>query len=290
MNFVKEIQKASQSSSLRLSLPNKILFLAVGILLTVLIYYSFVKSPVNTVVGLILFIAGLAMLSKNKIAYQRKNELINRNTATPILNSGIINVNDNSGLNIQDNYIKQYITIEDRQVEIADDVSQTFNEFRDILVHSIAQSSNPLNEISEFAQKLTEELHKHPEVKLRLNADRNIHEQELVNNILKLLLTQNHYHQIQKLNTSSDLVYLEYLNDDEEFYDRQIIIYKGYKIHLHKDQRNRWHYKIQRSDLSCLTKNKSRGFLYREHALAAAKRKIRKDKFINWDFSTNLPI
>lgn len=287
MYFLREIQKASQSSSLRLSL--RIIFFAVGILLTILIYYLFVKSPVNTVLGLVLFVTGLAM-SKNNIAYQSKNELISRNTATPILNnSGIINVNDNSDLNISDSYMEQYITIEDRQVEIGDDVSQAFHEFRDILVHSIAQSSNPLDAVSEFAQNLTEELHKHPEVKLRLNADRNINEQELVNNIIKLLLTQNHYHQIQKLNPSSDLVYLEYLNDDEEFYDRQIIIYKGYKIHLHKNQNNRWHYKIQRNDLSFLTKNKSRRFLYREHALAAAKRKIRRDKFINWDFSTNLP-
>ncbi len=285
MYFVREIQKASQSSSLRLSL-RKILFLAIGILLTILIYYSFTKSPANTVIGLILFLAGLAMLSKNQIAYQNKNELISRNAANSILNnSGIIDVNDNSRLNIQNSYIKQYITIENRQVEIADDVSQTFNEFRDILVENIAQSSNPLNAISEFAQKLTEELHQHPEVKLRLNADRNIHEQELVSNIVKLLLTQNHYNQIQKLNTSSDLVYLEYLNDDEDFYDRQIIIYKGYKIHLHKNQNNRWHYQIQRSDLSVLTKNKSRRFFYREHALAGAKRKIKKDKFINWDYS-----
>jgi hypothetical protein len=278
MYFVREIQKASQSSSLRLSLRNKIIFLAIGILLTILIYYSFKKSPFNTVIGLILFLAGIAMLSKNKITSQRKNELVSRNLSTQILN--------NSDLNLQHSYMKQYITIENRQVEIADDVSETFNEFREILVHNIAESSNPLNAISEFAQKLTEELHQHPEVKLRLNADINIHEQELVNNIVKLLLTQNHYHQIQKLNTSSDLVYLEYLNDDEEFYDRQTIIYKGYKIHLHKNQNNRWHYKIQRSDLSLVTKNKSRRFLYREHALAAAKKKIRKDKFINWDYST----
>lgn len=290
MYFVREIQKALQSPSLRLSLRNNILFLATGILLTILIYYSFTKSPANTVIGLILFLAGIAMLSKNKIVYQNKNELISRNAANSILNnSGIIDLNDNSRLNVQNSYIKQYITIEDRQVEIADDVSQTFNKFRDILVENIAQSSNPLDAISEFSQKLTEELHQHPEIKLRLNADRNIHEQELVSNIVKLLLTQNHYHQIQKLNTSSDLVYLEYLNDDEEFYDRQIIIYKGYKIHLQKNKNNRWHYKIQRNDLSLLTKNKSRRFLYREHALAAAKRKIRKDKFINWDLSTNLP-
>jgi hypothetical protein len=241
-------------------------------------------------VGLLLFIAGIAMLSKNNIANQNRNELISRNTATQISNnSDIINVNDNSKLNTQDSSIKQYITIENHQVIINDDISETFNEFRDILVHSIAQSSNPLEAASDFTRKLAEELHKHPEVKLQLNADRNIDERELANNILKLLLTQNHYHQLQKLNSSSELVYLEYLNDDEEFYDKQIIIYKGYKIHLHKNQNNRWHYKIQRSDLSWLTKNKSRRFLYREHALAAAKRKIRRDKFIDWNFSTKLP-
>ncbi len=299
MYFVRErLQKAWLSLNFRLSLPVMVIFFSLGALLTVLIYYSFTKSPINTVAGLILFSVGIAMLFKDSIAACRKKESIGRNTATSILNnSGIVNLSDNYNLNIQGNTtlsacqehrMSKYITIQDRQVEIGDDISQTFNEFRDILMHSIAQSPNALDAISEFAKKLAEELHKYPEVKVRLNTDRNINEQELANNILKLLLTQNHYHQIQKLSTKSDLVYVEYINDDDELYDRQTVVYKGYKIHLHKDQNNRWHYKIQRNDLSFLTKNKSRRFFYREHALAAAKKKIRRDKFNNWNDSINL--
>lgn len=299
MYFVrKRLQKAWLSSNFKLSLPVMVTFFTLGALLTVLIYYSFTKNPINTVAGLILFLVGIVMLFKDSITCGQK-EFIGRNATTSILNtSEIVNFSDNYNLNIQgdstfsscqEHSMSKYITIQDRQVEIGDDISQTFNEFRDILMHSIAQSPNALEAISEFAKKLAEELHKYPELKVRLNSDRNVNEQELANNILKLLLTQNHYHQIQKLSAKSDLVYVEYINDDDELYDRQTVIYKGYKIHLHKDQNNRWHYKIQRNDLSLLTKNKSRRFFYREHALATAKRKIKKDKFNKWDFSTKLP-
>ncbi len=73
MYFLRErLQKAWLSLNFRLSLPVMVIFFILGALLTVLIYYSFTKNPINTVAGLILFLVGIAMLFKGSIAYGKK--------------------------------------------------------------------------------------------------------------------------------------------------------------------------------------------------------------------------
>ncbi|MHC5833892.1 MAG: hypothetical protein ACYT04_000000102295, partial [Nostoc sp.] len=66
-------------------------------------------------------------------------------------------------------------------------IIETFDQFRDILVQSITQSSNALESISEFAKELTEELRNHPEVKVCFGVDEDISAQELANKVIAAL-------------------------------------------------------------------------------------------------------
>ncbi len=84
------------------------------------------------------------------------------------------------------------ITIGKRDVEInPNDIVEILGELKDILTTSIAQSSNLLQAISTFTEELVEAFRKTPELKAHFNGDDDTSEDELVNSIMKLLLTNN---------------------------------------------------------------------------------------------------
>lgn len=155
------------------------------------------------------------------------------------------------------------IRIGNREVEInPNDIVETFDEFRDILARSIAQSSNALEAISKFAKELTEELRNRPELKVCFDVNENISEQELVKKIFINLLTQV-YDQIsktnqsdlivqpdliQKINISKGSVFIEHFEVDEN--NQHNFMYKGYTVNLSYKSSKGWRYIIKRSDSS----------------------------------------
>jgi hypothetical protein len=201
---------------------------------------------------------------------------------------------DSIGRDLITNNIKK-ITVGNREVGInPNNIVETFDEFRDILAQSIAQSSNALEAISKFTKELTEELRHRPEVKVCFDVDGNIDEQELVKKIFVDLLTQTSDpiseidksnliikpDQIQKVNISNSSEFIErfeYCGNDE--YDA---VYKRYTVHLFQEQSKGWLYKIRRSNSSILersNKNRSRNIYF---ALGRAINEIDKELKINW--------
>ncbi|WP_138504453.1 hypothetical protein [Nostoc sp. PA-18-2419] len=287
----------------RLSLKDKIICLTVGILLiAALIYDLFIINPYATIAGLILILLSIFLPWRNKALSQRHIKQITRTpkiyrlSKTQKTNQTIIdtkggNYNENfQGNYIEGDYINQHVTIQDRQVELNSNISHTLDEFREILNQIVVQSSNPIEGISKFAQELAEELRNHPEVKEYFNANEDNSEQELVNIILKLLLTQNNCYKLNNVNTNSDFYSIEYFEDDYDEYekDRCILSYKGYTIYIAKDQNDWWHYRIKRNDLSFLKISLFDSHSYsKELAISNAKKKVDEERFNNWQNSNS---
>ncbi len=186
------------------------------------------------------------------------------------------------------------ITVGNRKLEInPNDIIKTFDELRDILAQSIAQSSNALEAISEFINELTEEFRNRPEVKVCFSVDGNINEEELVKKIFKYLLNQG-YDQISKINQSNLIVrpelqkknisnssefieHFEYCGNDE--YD---VVYKKYTIHLFQEQSKGWLYKIRRSNSPILERGKITHSCNIYFAIGRAVKQIDKELKNNW--------
>lgn len=249
-------------------------------LILALIHTTFSINPVSTTLGLTLFISGI--LYSIFLYFKNKNSV----KITPILmpvkqinltpnhqrtvNTSGGSYNENIGRDFigRDSINKNIknIHIGNREVEInPNNITATFDDFKDILTQSITQSSDALNAISEFARQLTEELRKSPEVKVSFGVDENINEQELINKIFINLLTKtsnqiseiNQNYQISRItqpeqtekinisNSSGFIERFESLGNNE--YE---ISYRKYTIYLFQEKRKRWLYRIIRRDLS----------------------------------------
>ncbi|MGB3758526.1 MAG: hypothetical protein WBA07_19460 [Rivularia sp. (in: cyanobacteria)] len=197
------------------------------------------------------------------------------------------------------------ITINNKQVEISSDISQTLGDFKDILNEMMDKSPNPVDVISQFAKELTEELCKQPELKISFNAEEYSSEKELANKIIIDLLTKSYDEisqinqviqtsitrtdqasQIQKVNNSNVLEYTYYIPNENEYNnDRDNIPYKEYAIYLAKDHENMWHLDIKRENDSSLDLSKQRRFSSKDNAIGTAKKKIDKDRMAIWKTS-----
>ncbi|MCC5653932.1 hypothetical protein LC609_29975 [Nostoc sp. XA013] len=193
------------------------------------------------------------------------------------------------------------ITVGNREVEINPNyIVDTFDEFRDILTQSITQSSNALEAISEFAKELTEELRKHPEVKVCFGVDENISVEELLNKIFIDLVNKNYeqsnesypitritYDQIKKINNFSNLAYIEqFESNGNGEYD---LLYRGYTVHLFLEQSKWWLYRIRRSNSSIFEHSNTRRSRNIYFAIGRAIDQIEKEIEINWKNSMSNP-
>ncbi|MHC5934169.1 hypothetical protein [Nostoc sp.] len=171
-------------------------------LLLTLIHSTFNINIVSTIVGLTLFFSGflldifLHLNNQNRLKCQVKLVQIKQIIPT----SSHQTIIDTKGGNLKQNIaghlvgrdavtknIKN-ISVGNREVGInPNNIIETFDQFRDILVQSITQSSNALESISEFAKELTEELRNHPEVKVCFGVDEDISAQELANKVIAAL-------------------------------------------------------------------------------------------------------
>ncbi|MBD2567269.1 hypothetical protein [Anabaena lutea] len=192
-------------------------------------------------------------------------------------NGGNYNKNIN-GNYIQRDYIDQSITIGGQKVEISSDISQTIYDFKDILTEMIAKSSDPRKAISEFTEELVQELRRNPEAKINFSVQYDSSEEELVNNIIRILLTQDSS-ELENINVSNGLMNIKPIDnqyDSEKDYKNNIP-YRGYTIELLNGINNRWIYKIKRKDNTFL-ENIKRGGSYREEtAITKAKKEIDKE-------------
>lgn len=197
------------------------------------------------------------------------------------------------------------ITINNKQVEISSDISQTLGDFKDIINEMMDKNPNPVDVISQFAKELTEELCKQPELKISFNAEEYSSEKELANKIIIDLLTKSYDEisqinqviqtsltrtdqasQIQKVNNSNVLEYTYYIPNENEYNnDRDNILYKEYTIYLAKDHENMWHLDIKRENDSPLDLSKQRRFSSKDNAIGTAKKKIDKDRMAIWKIS-----
>lgn len=237
-----------------------------------LIHAAFTINIFFAIGGLTLFLSGalLHFRSKEMIKAQAKLLEINQIEVIPNNQRNISTSGGNYNENIGRDYIGRdsvtknikNITLGDREVKIDPNyLVDTFDEFRDILTQSITQSSNALEAISEFANQLTEELRKQPEVKSYFNVDRDISAQELVNKIFLDLLNTDYEqineiypvtrissNQIQSINNFSESAYIErFESNGNNEYD---FLYKDYTVHLFLDQSRMWNHRIRRPDSS----------------------------------------
>jgi Ca2+/Na+ antiporter len=282
--FREKLQSASLSFYRRWSLRDKIICSTLGILLFVLIYYSFTVNYVNALLGLILFFSGIFLLFKYNNARQKTSKVAVKNPATSMFSNPTKIETQDGSFSVT---IPEYINIQNHQIKIASDISKTLDDLGDVFNQMIALAPSPVEAIKEFSEELTQELCKQPEIKVSFDVYGDINEQELVNKIIKILLAPKFY-PIKKIDADGDLINIEYLEEDEEC--ESIVIYKGYKIHLHKNQNNRWHYRIQNRTLSFLEiKRKWRRYIKKENAIAQAKKQIKEDMFKNWKNSIDIP-
>ncbi len=173
------------------------------------------------------------------------------------------------------------ITVGNREVEInPDDIVETFGELKDMLTTSIAQSSNLLEAISIFMEDLSKAFRNSPELKVYFNADNDTSEDELVNSIMKLLLT-NDYSQIENMNADGEILnmskQLVKVENNSENRFKESKSYKGYTIDLLKGNHDRWIYKIKRSDSSFIEDEERGGSYKKETAIKKAEREINKE-------------
>jgi hypothetical protein len=267
-------------------------------------------------VGLTLILSGIFLqfrnqfLAKNQPKLAPIKQIIPTSNQQRTINTKGGNYNEKVGRDyIEGDYVKKYINIKNKQVEISSDISETLGDFKDILNEMIVKSSDPVEAISQFARELAEELRKQPEVKASIDDKDDSSEQELANKIIIDLLTKsydqisqineitqitrteqiNQSSQIQKVNNSSTLEYTYYTPNEENEYnnDRCIILYNEYTIYLAKDHENMWNLEIQREDGSPLDLSKQRRFSSKDNAIGTAKKKIDKDRIANWKSSIN---
>lgn len=278
-------------------------------LLLALIHNTLNINIVSTIVGLTLFLSGfildIFLHLKNQNRLKRQLKLVPIKQILPASNHQI--TIDTNGGNFEQNIARDFIardavtkntkniTVGNKEVEInSNNIIKTFDDFKDILVQSITQSSNALESISEFAKELTEELRNRPELKVCFSVDENISAQELVNKIFIDLLTQN-YNQVSKKNQSDLIIqpdkiedinisnssgFIEYFKScGNNEYD---VVYKIYTIHLFQEEFKWWRYKIRRSDSSLLerTNRKRSGNIYL--AIGKAIIEIEKELTNNW--------
>ncbi|MEH1869937.1 hypothetical protein [Nostoc sp.] len=257
-----------------------ILFSCCISLLLALIHSRFNINIVKTIVGLTLFLSGFLLdifsYLNNQKKLKRQVKLVPLRQTIPASKHQIVFDTKGGDLeqNIRGNFIgrdainnTKNITIRDRKVEVnPNNIINTFDEFRDILVQSINQSSDASVAISEFAKELTDQLRNQPEVKSCFGVDENISLQELIKEIFIDLLTKS-YNQIGKeyssnlivkpdtiepINISNTSQFIEYFRDcGNNEYD---VIYQSYTIHLFQDELKWWRYKIKRSDSSFIEK------------------------------------
>ncbi len=305
---------------LRIKLRNSlliILFYSFCIsLLFALIHATFSINTIKSLVGLTLILSGIFLqfrnqfLAKNQPKLAPIKQIIPTSNQQRTINTKGGNYNEKVGRDyIEGDYVKKYINIKNKQVEISSDISETLGDFKDILNEMIVKSSDPVEAISQFARELAEELRKQPEVKASIDDKDDSSEQELANKIIIDLLTKsydqisqineitqitrteqiNQSSQIQKVNNSSTLEYTYYTPNEENEYnnDRCIILYNEYTIYLAKDHENMWNLEIQREDGSPLDLSKQRRFSSKDNAIGTAKKKIDKDRIANWKSSIN---
>lgn len=278
-------------------------------LILALIHTVFTINIIFSIFGLTLFLSGIFLELRNKIIEKTQfrlvptKQIISTEKRTIDTNGG--NYNETIGRDYVDddsvtNNIKN-ITIGNREVEINPNyIVDTFDEFRDILTQSITQSSNALEAISEFAKELTEELRKHPEVKVCFGVDENISVEELLNKIFIDLLNKNYeqsnesypitritYDQIKKINNFSNLAYIEqFESNGNGEYD---LLYRGYTVHLFLDQSKWWLYRIRRSNSSIFEHSNTRRSRNIYFAIGRAIDQIEKEIEINWKNSMSNP-
>lgn len=182
------------------------------------------------------------------------------------------------------------ITIGNREVEInPNNIYQTFEKLRDILAQSIAQSSDALEAISDFARELTEELRNRPDVKIYLDGDKNINEQESIKRIFKFLLTHIDAvientpmvksEIIQQINSSDDSAFIE--NFEKSTSNSYDFSYKNYSVSLSYKSSRGWRYKIKRPNGNSEMKSQTLHSRNVYYAIARAVEQI-DDEIDDW--------
>ncbi|MBW4426964.1 MAG: hypothetical protein KME50_21590 [Nostoc desertorum CM1-VF14] len=278
-------------------------------LLLALIYRTFNINIIQTIGGLTSLFSGLLL---DLILYLNNQKKLKRQAKIIPIQQRIFTskhqiIIDTGGGDLEQKIARDFIggnatinntkniTVKDRKVEInPNNITNTFDDFRDILVQSINQSSDALEAISEFAKELTEQLRNQPELKSSFGVDDNISIQKLVKEIFIDLLTNN-YNQIGKeypsnlivkpaaiepISISSSSQFIEYFSDcGNNEYD---VIYKNYTIHLFQDELKWWRYKIKRSDTSFIERTNRKRSRNIYLGIGKAIIEIEKELTNNW--------
>jgi hypothetical protein len=276
-------------------------------LLIALIHASFSINVFLAILGLTLLLSGGFLEVINKDMFKLQSRLLEINKIEEIgINSRNINTKGNYNENIGRDYIGgdsinkniKNVTVGGREVTVNPNyILDTFEDFKDILTESINQTSNALDAISEFANQLTEEIRKQPEVKCCFNMDKNVSAEELTKKIFLFLLNGDYddsnesypvininSNEIEKFNNANKSVYIESFQNN--WNGKYIFSYKNYVVELFQEQNKMWHHKIIRSDKSLLKYSDRRSSnIY--FAIGRAIDTIEKEIVLKWKNNLN---
>lgn len=301
----------------------KVIFYALCFSLAIaLIHEVLTLNVVQAIVGLTLSFAGAFLLfyknklnkkevkfiaadkitetSEDRINYHTNNTYYNReirteyfreNSIQPIekrivdIDNAPYNENINGDFIGRDSVANtKNITFGRREVEInSNDIIETIGELKDVLTKSIEQSSDLFEAISIFKEELIKAFRDNPELKTCFNVEKDTNEDDLVNSIVKFLLTHD-YSQIENMNFDkgvSSTTLIRYKNNSEVHF-REFITYKDYNIELLQGNHDRWIYKIQRSDNTFIENDERGGSYKKENAIKKAEKEINKELTSNF--------
>ncbi|TFI52834.1 hypothetical protein BLD44_019170 [Mastigocladus laminosus UU774] len=256
----------------RLSFFEKIIYSVLGTSLIVVTLISLVqKYPYYfaIIISLILIIAGFylfitSLFRRHQVKVKKIN---NKNNDEQTFNRINTNGGNYNGL-IQGNYVQgDYINIQETPVDISHGITQTMDEFREILMNMVNQGYSTEEAVEQITNELLEEIRRKPEIKSKLLIDENASDNEIAEEFINILIRRKYFINRQSSQRSN------YMSDDYE----ETIYYKGYAIHLEADKDDNWYYKID----GLLFYETGKSFS-KSSAIDEAKGKIDEERFRNW--------
>ncbi|MEH2222919.1 hypothetical protein [Nostoc sp.] len=254
----------------RLSLFEKIIYLVLVTSLIIVTLISLIQAYpyyFALIVGFLIFLIGIYLSIKKRIRHQDKvRNFINKNTTKNYNNVNTKGGNYNE--HIEGNYIQgDYINIQNKQIDISEDVNQILGEFQNILTKLINQGCSIEEAVTQLANDLANEARRKPEIKSKFLIEEDANDNEVKEEFITLL----------NLLKNETLFSFNYDEDNNSNDYEERISYKGYTIYLETDKDGCWHYKIDGIFYDNIGESYSR-----YSAMDEAKGKIDEERFRNW--------
>ncbi|MEG5065813.1 hypothetical protein QUB33_19530 [Microcoleus sp. B3-A4] len=280
MNYLRKISvKLFHHFKDRLSNTEKSIYLILAASLIIpvsqLVFQLIVENQdvVNIIIGIILLTIGLYLYLKRQRGVRDNHKLYdledkNNSTINHDINTGGGNYNGVIG----GNYIQgDYIKIQDKRVDISQNITSILDDFLLILTKMQNQGYSTEQAVTQMAKELAEETQKKPYVKGKFHIDEKADDSEAFEKFVKRLIISKH-----PFNQKIPMYEVDSGYEGSEDYGPKVN-YKGHTIYLESDKDDWWYYKITGS--MC---NESGHYFDKDLAIDEAKGKIDEARFSNW--------